>query len=701
MAKAAGRNQTHTMVREGKTLQLRHWVIRVAGQVPVLMPVGLASFGVVAMLLLVANVFYLPLLLIIGLPATVGAMWLARGVAHYAGRPGSERSKARADVLVVLGILMWVGLNVPFAAQHIRTDRDPATYAVAGAWLSTHSDLHIPKPAELSSLPGMTADSLGFDTSVLNPNEIYVQGAHLLPALLGTVGKILGTTAMLHFNVVFGGIALLAFYGFVRVVLKPKWAALSVAALALSLPFIYFSRDTYTEPLTLMLIFSTLALLLYASRLRTLSPWIIAGMTAGATALVRIDAYVFLAALEVYMASRLIIALPRERTAQLRQAAALALPAVAVAFLGWVDVSQLSSGYYRDLHPEIVAQFYFIAAITVVLVAAIAVAWKIDILSWFRRQAAHLALQRGIIVAIALFFIILGIRATWLFAMAVTGRADTMPVEAYARGTTMLWLLWYIGPLLTLAGIAGFAYGWTHLLRGKAGQLLPLFLALGADCALYLLNPNISADQVWASRRFLPIIFPAFIIIGVLVLQHASQYVGARFGRLQLTRRAIVLAALVAVAGPSLASLPFWTLRPFAELSQTEALCKQLPKNAVVVWVGQEGGFATQPTQAFCGVESLSTTDSGQSLALLASQLATVAAAQGKTLFFGTDGSEASLLSASMGVERQVGNLTYAEPEHTYKKFPIHTITHTQSLILVPIDMNIAWSGLSVAKTTD
>jgi len=675
--------------------------MHIAQALPVAAPVGLAAFGAVAMALLVADQFYLPLLILLGLPAAVGAMWLARSTITPSGRTGTKRAQRRADVLVVLGIVLWTGLNIPFAAQHILTNRDPAVYAVAGAWLSTHNSLHIPNPVELSSLPGMTADSLGFDTSVLNPNEIYVQGVHLLPALLGVVGKMLGTTAMLHFNVVLGGIALLAFYGFVRVVLRPKWAALSVAALALSLPFIYFSRDTYTEPLALIFIFSTLTLLLYASQSRTLSPWIIAGMTAGATALVRVDAYIFLAALEVYAAFCLVVAPLGERAVRLRQTAALALPAAAVAFLGWVDVSQLSSGYYRDLHSEIVAQFYFIAAITAVLVAAIAVAWKMEILNWFRRQAARLALQRGIIMAIALFFIILGIRAAWLFAMAITGRADTMSVEAYARGTTMLWLLWYIGPLLTLAGMAGFAYGWTHLLRGKAGQLLPLFLALGADCALYLLDPNISADQVWASRRFLPIIFPAFIILGVLVLQHASRYIGARFGRLQLTRRAIVLVALIAVAGPSLASLPFWTLRPFAELSQTEALCKQLPKNAVVVWIGQEGGFATQPTQAFCGVESLSTTDSGASLALLASQLATVAAAQGKTLFFGADESEESLVPAGLGAERQVGNFTYAEPEHTYKKFPIHTIMHTQSLVLVPMDMSVARSGLSVAKIAD
>lgn len=670
------------MVRQG-TLRVRASLVRIIGALPIALPVGLAAFSAVAMLLLVLNAFYLPLLLCLGLPAAAGAIWLTRGLDGVSTRPGTGRERARMDALVVLGIVLWAGMNLPFSAQHILTNRDPATYAVAGAWLAQHTDLHIPKPA-LSVLPGVTADSLGFGTSALNPGEVYVQGAHLLPALLGAAGKVVGMTAMLHFNVLFGAMALLAFYGFARFVLRPKWAALATGALAASLPLIYFSRDTYTEPLTLMLVFSTLTLLLYGQRTQHARAWLLAGVTAGATALLRVDAYVFLASIEAYLLVYVALAPQAQRFVRLGQALTMAMPAALLGVLGWTDVSQLSSGYYRDLHPEIIAQFICIGLLTAVTAAAIVLAWRTNIVRRVEKTVGRRRVQGALWVAIGLFFAVLAARAFWLFAGAMTGRADTMPVEAYAHGTTLLWLLWYIGPVLTVAGIAGFTYGWTHMLRGRAGQLLPLFSALGADCALYLLNPNISADQVWASRRFLPVIFPAFIFLGTLVMQHASQRLAQRRLGPLIMRRLVLAGALVALLGPSLTSLPFWTLRPFAELSQTQALCRKLPENAVVVWVGDEGGFATQPTQVFCGVPSLSATVGAAELPALAAKLQVLARVEGRTLYLAANVDEASVLSR-LGDPEPLTTLTYAEPEHTYKKFPIHTVSYTESILLLPL----------------
>lgn len=186
---------------------------------PAVAPVGLTTFGVVTVALLMLNQFYLLLLLLLGVPIAALGMWLAFRLTS----PESEQSRQPliTDFVAVLGIILWAIINIPFSAQHILTDRDPATYAVAGAWLATHHDLHIPVPAAFASLPNMTAVSFGFNLSALQPREIYAQGAHLLPALLGVSGKIFGQAAMLHFNVLFGAVALLAFYGFARQVLKP------------------------------------------------------------------------------------------------------------------------------------------------------------------------------------------------------------------------------------------------------------------------------------------------------------------------------------------------------------------------------------------------------------------------------------------------------------------------------------------------
>lgn len=662
---------------------MRSFGIPVLRSLPVTLPIGLATFGIISMVLLILNQFCLSLLLGIGLPVTVVVIYLTYWLVT---RPGSERADQSLlfDVLAILGILLWAGLNLPLSAQHILTDRDPATYAVTGAWLTTHHDLHIPKPAGVSSLPTMTANSLGFNTSRLHPGEIYSQGAHLLPALLGVAGKLFGQTAMLHFNVLFGAVALLAFYGFTRRALKPRWSLLATAALAVSLPFIFFSRDTYTEPLTLMVIFSSLTLLMYGIHTKRALLWMLAGFCTGASTLLRIDSYVFLAALEAFCLWYLLVADPRERPARFARVVALAIPAAIVAVLGWLDVAWLSSGYYHDLHPQIVAQFYFIGALTVLGLASVIVAWKTTLLERGRRLVAGKRFIAGVQLLLGLFFVGLTARAVWFFGMAVMGHAQVIPVIEYARNTTITWLLWYIGPLLGVTGIIGFIYGWSRLLRGRMGWMVPFFAVLTAACILYLLDPQISADQVYASRRFLPVIFPGFIVLGVMVVQQAVQRLERYAAHPGLFKGLVTLVVTVALLGPGLTSLPFWAMRPYTQLALIGSLCHELPKNALVVWVGQEGAFATQPTQAFCGVTSLSTTVQGPPLHPLAKQLAAISSKTGQAPYFAAAGSDAKLL-AGFGTLETTKVQAYVEPEHTYKKFPVRIISHTQSFVLVPL----------------
>lgn len=665
-------------------IQTKRILLAIADGLPIAVPVGIAAFGAVAMVLLVAGWFYLWALLVFGVPAAAGAMWAACGLARSAERP-TRRQQMLADVLAAIVVMVWAGLNLPLSAQHVFTDRDPATYAVAGAWLATHHDLRIPVPAGLSGLPQLQASSLGFGISVSHSNEVYAQGAHLLPALLGFAGKLFGQAAMLHGNVVIGAAALLAFYGFARLVLRPKWALLAMAALAVSLPFVYFSRDTYTEPLTLLLIFSTLAFLIYAARAGQRRAWLLAGITAGASTLVRVDAYTFLATLLAYVTMYLAVTPQHLRRQHLVRVAMLVVPAVLLSMLGWMDVSQLSSGYYRDLHQEILAQLYLIAALTGATLVMLAVVWQTQLAA---RVAQWMARQQVRVVIAALlgaFFILLAVRAFWLLGLALTGRADAIPVQAYSSGTTFLWLLWYIGPVLTVAGIAAFVYGWTHVLQGRVMHLLPLLLALSADTALYLLSPNISADQVWASRRFLPVIFPGFIVLGFLALQTLRPWLASRGWTPKRARNTAAALAVLAVLCPALTSLPFWRLRPFAQLAQISTMCDQLPSGALVVWVGQEGGFATQPVQAFCGTEALSTTATGGQLAALLPSLTHAAAVQHRPLYVGVRSTDVRLLPSYSFGSPLTSTLTYSEPEHTYKKFPLHIISHTQTIVLLRV----------------
>lgn len=643
---------------------------------PLLIPSCLSVCGVLATVLVVFGVLHTWLFIALAVPLTAIAGWLCYVETHI------RHARTRIDLLVLSGCLIWVGLNLPFHAAHLLTDRDPATYTVTAVWLTQHPDLHIPKPVGFKGLPFVTADSLGFSTSALNANQLYAQGSHLLPALLGAFGKVFGIHAVFLGNIFFGGAALLAFYSFGASVIKRRWAALATLALSVSLPFLFFSRDAYTEPLTLCFVFTSLSWLHHALRSLSCKSWLFTGVSAGAMVLVRPDAYLSIAALEAYLAIHLLRA-PRRHRAQATSQIILCASAIAACILlGWFDLSRLSSGYYHDLRDEIMEQLGLIAAVTVLAVPGILLYWNHGmhktLLHIFQKRMIRVA---GILLLVS-FFSGLFIRSLLLFGLAAVGKLDTMSVQTYSDGTTMLWLVWYIGPVLALVGIGVYIYQWREVLHKRSYMLLPLLFLLSADCMLYLLDPRISPDQIWASRRFLPIIFPGFILLGALGMQQLYSW---RLIRPWLPRRfsaAITGLGIVAIVVPALTSLPFWTNRAYAQEAPLVSLCDQLPANAVVVWVGNEGGFATEPTTALCGVPAVSLTPGALPASWLA-QLQQTVSSQHRTLYLAAGIQDAGLLPALRVKQASVIPVTYSEPMHTYKKFPTHTTTSRKPLIII------------------
>lgn len=641
--------------------------------VPLLLPIGLAAFSAICMILLLTGTFYTWALLAFGLPAAALAIWVARDMPRSYTRPGRPRSQLSVDFLALGLIIIWGAVNLPLAAQHILTDRDPATYTVTAALLTRQHSLALPKPVGFSGLPTVLADSLGFGTSELHANQLYAQGSHLLPALLGVVGKVAGIHAIFYGNVLFGAIALLAFYGFARLIMRPYWALAAVAVLGSCLPFLSFTRDSYTEPLSLLFVFSTLSLLGIARRRDDKYSWGIAGLAAGAIALVRPDAYVSIAALLVCLAIWIIATPSSARVQRLAQAGAFVLPITLLTLLGWLDLTRLSSGYYHDLRFQIMAQIICILWIVVLAIPAIITCWRWQMTEKVRRLITHPRTGNICVALLCLGFGLLLLRALWLFGMATLGKEETLNVQIYSDHTTMLWLCWYLGPLLALIGVGMFIHSWKRLLAGTASLLLPFLCILSADCVLYLLYPHISPDQVWASRRFLPVIFPGFILFGMLGLQA----IWPLRSRLPAPLRPfLVLASILALVLPALPSMPFIHTHAFAEASQITNICQTVRPQSVVAWVGDAGAFTTEPTTAFCHATSFSLTATTQ-----LPELQRIAAAQHSSLYLGAFDTQTNLLPYS-GPLYRLPTLTYVEPEHTYKKFPLHTISHMQTIVL-------------------
>lgn len=653
----------------------------VVAALPFALPVALGIFGVISMVFLVTGKFYTWPVLVAGiiaaLAATLAAVMLVNRV-----KPMHGKSLA-IDGLILAGVVIWTVLNFPLAAQHILTNRDPATYTNAGAWLVNHASLSIPVP-QLAHVVGTAASSLGFAVNPTGQSVVNAQGAHLLPALYGIAGRIFGMNAMLHFNVIFGALALLAFYAFGRLVMKPKWAALATLVLATSLPFLYFSRDSYTEPLTLMMLFSSLVALFYASKSRGYVAWILAGVLAGASTLLRIDSYLYLAALAVFVFIRLILAPQADRLAQIKTSLAFLIPAALIGLLGWIDVSTLSQTYYASQRDRIFDQFELIALILAVGIISTALAWRSKILARLKLLVRG---RRAVMISafIAAFFLAVLVRALIELALATVGKSGYANVESYADQTDIFWIIYYIGPVLAGAGIAYFCILWTKLLGGKRLELLPLALMLAAECGLYLLNPRISPDQVWASRRFLPLIFPGFILLGGLALQqlHEKAWLVFRGQKLAIRNFALALAAL-AIILPAATSAFFWTSRPFAQLADLETLCQMAGRGKTIVWIGSEGDFITQAMQNFCGDESLSVSASEPAEVLPV--LASAAVKSHQTVLVGISQADLNLLpQASRTRFRPATTISYSDVEHTYKKFPVRMSYKSTTILLAQL----------------
>lgn len=295
------------------------WTI--VGGIPLAVPVAMAIFGTILTILLLTHNFSGGPILLASVLLVIPAVLYVFKIYNHDG-PGTQSEKNIFNVLAVLFVLGWIVFNAQYTAQSVFIDRDPGFYNVAGKWLASHDssdvrvDMIFGNDENLTAQEGGMWLKAGQQPSTSSSHTIQPQGMHLFSAVLGVSGRIAGDPLMLRTGVIIGGLALLAFYGFARLVIRPRWAVLAMGVLAFSMPMIYFSRDTYTEPLALLFAFGGLALLYSASnRLPKINPFllVLAGLSTGATALARADGYFVVIACVIFFCNR--FALQRKKPA--------------------------------------------------------------------------------------------------------------------------------------------------------------------------------------------------------------------------------------------------------------------------------------------------------------------------------------------------------------------------------------------------
>jgi hypothetical protein len=575
----------------------------------------LAAFFLVALglvgtpLMLVGQFRPLPVVLLGG--ALLVALELAWR--RVAPRPShSSRSTAVVSLLALLVAALSTAANARWGSQHLLVDGDPAVYAVTGQLLASTGALEIEtlRQSVFGGVPSFNHAGAGFDANA-DESVVLPSFMHLLPQALAVASWVGGPQALLWMNAVLSGAALLAVFAFAaRFLGRPLWALGAMTALAVSLPQLHFSRDTFSEIPAQLLVFAGLALVHDAvSRRRdALLPGLVPGLVLGVSCLARIDAFFYLVPLTVLVT---VLALAGARLLAAGLAAGVALGAV----LGYVDL-RVGSPNYLGLQSEKLNLIFAALGLTV-LVCAAALVWRRRAVAlWERVRGRTLAAAvAGTVALLSAFAWFVrphvqearGLSPRQPTAVASLQEAAGLPVDPLRSydELSLEWLTWYLGPVAVALGLVGFtALVYRTLVRHRtpaearaALAGLAFLLVFGASTALYVWRPSIIPVQYWATRRFLPVTIPGLLV--------CAAWLAAAVPR---PRARAVVGAVVAVA---LLLPPLLFLRGHATereyvpmLAITEQLCEELrPDDAVVLLGG--GRIATglpQTLQIFCEV---------------------------------------------------------------------------------------------------
>ncbi len=607
---------------------------RIVAALPVLVPLAVAGGSVGPMVLLLAGAFVAWLAVAL---AVVGAT--AALLVYRLPDETPSRSTVVWTLVAAAVVLIWLLLNQARSAEDFYAQRDPATYQLTARWLMDHHSLDFPTHRELfGALPGMDDSSAGFldDAS----GDVYAQGNHLLPALLAMAGTVFGGGAVLKANVALAAAGLFAVYGVGRRIVGGPLAVVVMTALAVAMPTLFVSRDTFSEPLAMLLLFGGLGLLQQAVTTRCAADFALAGGVAGASALVRIDSYVSLLALISRAALWAAAASVQQRRARARQALALLAGGLPLAVLGWLDVTQLAGGYYHNQRSQIVPVVAVAAVGAVLAAAAVAAAWRYDLANRWSLPRVRARWAGWLSAALVAGFALLLSRPLWLTTHGATDN-DVVRVAQQAAGdavdgtrlyaeNTLNWQAMYLGwATVGLAAVGYVLLVRRLVLRGDWTVVGVVVMGLSVS-ALYLWNPQITPDQIWAMRRFVPVVLPAMLVAAAYAVRRLVDTVAARP---RWAAPALGIAAtLVLVGVPLHTSWPVRNLREQApQRAQVDALCRAVGDHGAVLAIddGLRYGYS-QTVRSWCGVPAMGLVGATQTE--LATARASVAAG-GRTLY--------------------------------------------------------------------
>jgi len=467
-------------------------------------------------------------------PFLVLPLFLVLAALTWRVLPRSEVSRESfvGSVLALLVAGGWVVFNAPYFSEFLIIVRDPAIYTTRALWLMHHASPVIDVSAgakTVNGVPGAIASSGGFP---LVGHELQPQGDSLVPALVAVFGWLGGTRALLAGNLVIGAVALLAVYALGRRIVGPIWALAPMIALSISMPMVAFSRAPYTEPTALALAVGGTLFLWYAIENRHGWLGFLAGLALGATILARIDGLRIVVGAIAGLGAATLLSVERSTRHQLRRLLLMALGGASIPVaLGYVDLTRNSSVYKHAQWSEL-KPLTIVAGGFCLLVVALSFLPLDGLRRWARPRRQVLARAVAACIGIAFGAMLLrpfywvGHGTDGVIATSLANRQRSLGLAVDGTRTydehTITWLSWYFSWPVVLLGVAGVFTVIAWMARRHDARLATVLGVAGASSLLYLNRSNITPDQIWAMRRYLPVVIPFGLIFAAtipLVLQ--------------------------------------------------------------------------------------------------------------------------------------------------------------------------------------
>jgi hypothetical protein len=522
---------------------------------------------------------------------------------------GTRGAHGPALVAVAIAMLLLITAGM-WHSQHVLTERDPAVYNNTGRSIARTHLVHPTLAASpFDDATTFPQASTGFQ---IVKHRLYPNFLNYLPTLLALGWSAGGDTGLLLVPAIVGALALLVLYALGTEIVGPRWALLGPALLTLAPLQSWFSRDAYAELPLEVLVLAGLWLYLAARRGRGAVAGVIAGTVFGTMTFVRVDALAALVAIAPALAVEWLRAERLEPTDRTHRRATVLGFAAATAAAGWIGhfvTRRQTPGYFTNLEHNL-------HELEAALVAGIVAAIVILAVHYLRPGIGHRLAHSNVLVGLGIAAVVGA--AFYLYKIRPRGgpapKLLSYRAPAAARATTrrafnsflfsasFRWFAWYLGTVTLVLIVVGFVVLGIRALRSDSPAFMLLATGLPVTL-LYIARPSISPDQLWAMRRYLPVVLPVMTIAAAAAAAYLSALLARWRSWMQVLGAIVLVAAMLVPAAR--AGRPLYDARlQQGALDAVHEICRTVgPDGAVAIEPdGLLASILPQPVRGFCGV---------------------------------------------------------------------------------------------------